>query len=396
MFSATAVTAGAVALALAATLVLQHGAGEPDPVPGAEDPTHHVAADGSGDYQTINEALAAAEEGETILVAPGTYTEHLFIDKDVTLAGDGPREEIVVEFPEGGPAQAFHHDDDEDEEISFTIVLRGSDALLRGLTIRVPLSGGGVLVDGGAPELADLSVVPHPDATVVVFPYPHPSAGWSFRFGSGSSPILRDSSWAGTLFSSGSSPTIEGNAITSGMMAMDGPGEAVVRANTFHDGASFNLDFELTGVVEGNDLGAGNIGVGSGSSMTVRDNVIRDALNVEAAIQVGETGSSATITGNTIADSAGGIYVGYGATANVDGNELTGNDFGIRWASSKTGAIEGNTVNGGDTGISIWRGNPSLVGNTVCGSGVNLEVTEIAEPVIGENDICPDKDAVPE
>jgi len=33
-----------------------------------------VAADGSGDYMTINEAVAAAAEGDTILIKPGTYT----------------------------------------------------------------------------------------------------------------------------------------------------------------------------------------------------------------------------------------------------------------------------------------------------------------------------------
>ena len=135
-----------------------------DPAPGAGGPTHRVAADGSRDYQTINDALAAAEDGDTILVAPGTYTEYLLIDKDITVAGDGPREEIVVEFPEGGPVQVFEDDDEGPYSVSFPVVLQGSDAILRGFTIRVPPEGVGVQVDGGGPELVDLSVVAHPDA----------------------------------------------------------------------------------------------------------------------------------------------------------------------------------------------------------------------------------------
>ncbi len=415
MFSATAVAASVAALALAAMLVIPQGAGEPLPVPAAGGATHRVAADGSGDYQTINDALAAAEEGDTILVAAGTYTEYLLIDKDITLAGDGPREEIVVEFPDGGPAQVFLSDDDEDEEISFPIVLQGADAVLRGLTIVVPLAGGGVLVDGGAPELADLSVVPHPDAEIsgtyrdALFMYP-------FQFKEGSSPVVRDSSWTGFLHSGGSSPTFEGNTITSSVMALDGPGEAVVRGNTFPDGAILHLDFDLTGIIESNDLTNASIGIGAGSSMTVKDNVVRDTRSGrgEAAIAVWEPGSSGHIVGNTVTGSVVGISVSDGAVATVEGNDLIGNDVAIQWSSTETGAIDGNAVREGGIGIEIVAGDPSVVdntvegasswgmvidvparptleGNTVCGSGrSNLFVVEGADPVVGENQICPD------
>ena len=38
----------------------------------------------------------AAEPGDTISLQPGTYVEAVVIDKDLTLAGDGPREEIII------------------------------------------------------------------------------------------------------------------------------------------------------------------------------------------------------------------------------------------------------------------------------------------------------------
>jgi hypothetical protein len=409
MFNIMAVGASVAALALAATLVVPQGAGEPDSVPGASGPTHRVATDGSGDYQTINEALAAAEEGDTILVAPGTYSEYLFIEKDITLAGDGPREDIVVEFPEGGPARVFEADEGP-YSVSYAVVLQGSDATLRSLTIWVPPDGVGVLVDGGGPELVDLSVVPHPDVQLSG-DRSDPDFG-AFEFSNGSSPFLRGSSWTGRLFSGQSSPTIEDSIITAGRMPMDGPGEVAVRGNTFLDGGWLHLDFDLTGIIEGNDLSNGSIGIGDGSSMTVKGNVLRNTGSGREAIVVGRD-SRALIVGNTVADYPRGIHVDLGALVTIEGNDLTGNDVAIRWESTETGAIDGNTVRGGETGIEIPLGDPSVVdntvegaslqgiyvgagtptidGNRVCGSEANLVIGTLADPVIGDNEICPDE-----
>jgi len=56
-----------------------------------------VAQDGTGTHATISDAVDAAEDGDTILVKPGTYVEAVTIDKDIALIGDGPRDQIVIE-----------------------------------------------------------------------------------------------------------------------------------------------------------------------------------------------------------------------------------------------------------------------------------------------------------
>ena len=92
MYSATGLVALIAVLALAVNVTTD----TTDQPPAAGAATLSVAADGSADHSTIGDALEAAAEGDTILVAPGTYQEALLIDKDVTIRGDGPREEIVI------------------------------------------------------------------------------------------------------------------------------------------------------------------------------------------------------------------------------------------------------------------------------------------------------------
>jgi nitrous oxidase accessory protein NosD len=63
-----------------------------------------------GDFPTIQAALDAAHEGDTILIAPGTYQEHLVIAKSLTLQGAGPN--TILE----GEPSAFEPFREESEE----------------------------------------------------------------------------------------------------------------------------------------------------------------------------------------------------------------------------------------------------------------------------------------
>ncbi len=166
MFSLTTVAASLAALALAATLVVPRGDPGAGVVPGAPaGATHVVAADGSGDFSTIGEAVAAASDGDTVLVKPGEYAEALVIDKDITVAGDGPREDIVITFQEGGP----HRGPRRRVLVYVTDQVRETPTRPSGpepVPSGAPVDSVAVLVTGGAPQLEDLAIAGAAEADV--------------------------------------------------------------------------------------------------------------------------------------------------------------------------------------------------------------------------------------
>jgi len=138
MVGATRIVADGAVIALGAVLAVHAGGGGPTDVSAAEDAgdTLVVATDGSGAFRTIGEAIDAAADGDTILVRPGTYAEAVVIDKDISLTGDGSREEIVIAFSDGVTPVASIVDS---EATVSNLTLTGEDPLVH--------------VVGGAPTL---------------------------------------------------------------------------------------------------------------------------------------------------------------------------------------------------------------------------------------------------
>jgi hypothetical protein len=257
--------------------------------------THVVAADDTGGFSTIGEAIAAADEGDTVLVGPGRYAEAVVIDKALTLKGDGPREQILIVHPNGGSDPTGVPDLPGGP---YSVVVRDADVTLTGLTISAPRGGGSVLVHGGS----------------------------SLLFGN-------------TL---------------GGLVRVTGPGELEASFNSFLDFADALFEAGASGLVEDNDFSGGSVRIDGGAGVTVRDNVIRALAPVigEPGVDVRGPGATATVEGNAISGSGIGVSVADGASAMIEGNELSDTGIGIAWFAWQSGTIGANSVC--DSTVALW------------------------------------------
>ena len=57
--------------------------------------TNCVVIEGKGKYQSIQEAIDVASNGDTIIVYEGTYYESLAINKSISLIGSGDNKTVI-------------------------------------------------------------------------------------------------------------------------------------------------------------------------------------------------------------------------------------------------------------------------------------------------------------
>lgn len=387
------VAAGSPALRLAATLllvmllaILATGT----IVTGASllsTPAIVVAQDGSGTVKTITEAVAAAQDGDVVLVKPGTYRESIAITEDITLRGDGDPGAVVIEFASDGPTHVLA----EDGTFVFGILLEGGDARLQNLTVRGPAEGVAVVIDGGAPVIKGVDVVLEaaPDE-----PYYKRSA---FRVQGGAAPVIRDGDWDAyvRVSGAGSSATFEGNRITAQIIAIGASGaKAVIVNNTFRDDAGILLaEYGSSAIVEDNDI-EGSIGGYVGADSIIRGNRIRTGYQAGpgergSAIQLTGAGA-ALVEGNVISDAQYGIDVSaLGGSPRISGNTISGSTIAAISVASGDPVVDGNAIEGNATGIEVLgRGTPALTNNRFCDNGTDLVVPEGSDLTLDGNTVC--------
>jgi len=387
MYSATGLVAAFAVLALSVSVVNT----DPAPPNAGAGTTYTVDAAGSGDFDTIAEAVAAASDGDTVLVQPGTYTEAIVIDKDITLAGDGPVEEIVIHAPEDGPSTNAGRTSNHEQEQTYAVLLQDSEATLSSLTFRGPDTS--IIARGGAPALTGLLFV---EAG-------RPYTGGNSQSSDSMSPIVISAGSAATvrdnrLIDSGgitvsdhSEPLIEGNSLSAEIYGAFGDG-TIIRGNTFTDLAVNAIVFSdpSSPLIEGNTIdGAGGSGITSLLSSPklapiIRDNTIRGTRT--AILMSG--GSAATITGNEVTGALIAISLS-DANGVIEGNTIRDVSSGISIHGSGAPTITGNTVDALVTGIDVGAGtSPAVDGNTVCGGTSSIKVHASATPMMGENTTC--------
>jgi hypothetical protein len=98
------------------------------------------------DYPTIQFAIDAAVNGDTVLVAPGRYVENInFLGKAITVAGESGPETTLIDGNQGGPVVEFSSGEARSSALVGFTLLNGKD--------RNGSGGGGILIRFSSPTI---------------------------------------------------------------------------------------------------------------------------------------------------------------------------------------------------------------------------------------------------
>ena len=188
-------------LLILATLVLVLGLAAGN----ADADTIHVCWDGSGDYETIQEGIDAAQDGDEVVVCDGVYigpgNKNLdFAGKAITVRSANGPDNCIIDCENEFPSRGFYFHSGETRA-----------SLLQGLTITNAhaVDGAGIYCDHSSPTIADCTIV----ANVAMF---MGGGGGGVGCKNNSSPAITEcrvtENWAGLfgggIYSEASSPNI--------------------------------------------------------------------------------------------------------------------------------------------------------------------------------------------
>ena len=300
---------------------------------------------GPGGHATIQAGIDAAVPGETVLVAPGTYTENsILINKELVLMSSG------------GAASTIIDGSDTATVIRIRTASVTRNTIVEGFTIRNGRGPGGG--EGGCMTIRDSAA---PTIQDNVFENCRSElSGGAIKVSNGASAAILDN-----IIRMSSAVAAGGGLHIDGIT---GGASGLVSGNIIHDNS----------VDTSTNSSGGGIKVSFATNVVIDDNTISD---------------------NTVTFAGGGISV-FAADADVTNNDITGNDGGefaggVHFETNVTyGArsflLEGNTINnntatnlgggvhtqGFETASAITvRGN-TLIGNTA----LNVSCSEISCP----------------
>lgn len=250
-------------------------------------------------YESIQAAIDAANNGDTIIVAPGTYRENLnFKGKSITLKSSNPLDsEVVASTIIAG------------NNFGPVIVVNSGEtgAVIQGFTITNGTYGFNA-IDGG------IRVV---GASVTI-----------------SRNIITDNVGPGIHLENATNCVIEYNAISansSGISIADSSAEIVGNIVSNNSGAGFNIS-EGEHVIRGNTIthNIGDIGVAGGINLHYGSHLIENNnISFNESHGVSTYGGSHRFIGNTISYnesvSYGGGFVIYEGQHIIEGNTVLGN-----------------------------------------------------------------------
>ena len=304
---------------------------------------------GNGGFGSIQAALDAANPGDTILIAPGTYAGNFVIDKAVTLLGanagvdpnSGVRTaETIITDPDGGANKI--------------ILVSSSDVTIKGFTFQGTLGETFEAITAwNGPGLFDYNTV---DRLVV------------------QNNIITDVGGEDSL------DPLYGYAIDLGS---DGAGANISSDSVISNNLFANMPYGNGVILYGNAYAdiQNNVFEGVENPIYVGNQWMPD--------EVGATGTR-TISGNTIETTGTGIFINNNFS-NPSPMTVTDNDISdgaapvqngtgiVIWSLNGTATVvvEDNDVTGMATGVEVWNATATIAGGTLDGNAVGVRATNV-------------------
>lgn len=354
-----------------------------------------VAADGTGHFWTLADAVSEAVDGDRILVKPGEYRESIKISgKDVSITGEGGPEAVVVRPSAVGPMvrpEGYTSPSDFDESDTFDVstwevppewryifFLQDSDASVSGMSLIGSRVGSAVIIDGGAPVLDDLVIDPEGDQGDGDPAEPHEAL---YVYG-GSDATLRDSEiYALVSIRDASSPTLREDRIEDTCVLITGPGtKPTLMGNTIRASS------------ESAHCPGFSVAINGGSAPLIEANTIENDRRIDGLIILGPD-TAPTVQGNNITGADVGIWIGRDGRGLISRNNVVDANAGYQVVGSSP-QLNANQAFHNDIGVSIDGGSmPGFLDNEVCDNGTNVELLDGARiPMELNVDVCSDTD----
>jgi parallel beta-helix repeat protein len=324
-----------------------------------------------GSYSTIQQAIDAAEDGDTILVRKGTYNEQLVINKQVVLNGEDKTNTIIASANSGA-----------------IILVSHDNVEVTGFTVRHDGVGRGYPYWGWSSGKAALHLLNVEHCNIHGNQIVSRGCG-IWLYGSNQNRVLDNLVQEcdyGVVLESSNGNTLTRNTMannTNGLSFMFSPNN-VLKNNTLHDN-SHNLaisssdlsgyvnDVDVSNVIEGKPLyywvGQSDRSVPSDAGCVVLVNCHQinvDGLTLTAANQAAITlagTQGCTVTNNNLSGSSIGIQLFNALYDGIFNNYIDTSGEGIQ--SNGNGTIIQNNSIKANTGISIGGYYQTVIGNTV-------------------------------
>jgi len=311
-------------------------------------------------YPTIQAAIAAAQSGDTVRVAPGTYVENInFLGKAITVVSIAGPDVTIIDGNAAGSVVTFTTNE-------------GLSSVLEGFTLRngkvTSIDGGGIRISAASPTVRR-------------------------------NQILKNSSCNGVgIAINNGSPLIQGNVIRDntstgctnggGGILVFGTGSAqildnTISNNTAYHGGGISLASSGAALIRGNII-TGNTGTRGGGISMLNFSDAKIIQNVVAANTASERGGgiywlvnvaqhSASITNNSVVDNnasqqGSGIYAD-----GLDGFNVVKNNLII----AKTGQPAIHCGNNHDSNPPVLEFNNVFAAQAAAYSGICSDVTGV-------------------